>query len=43
MREGNWETEVALALLAAFLFVAVALLASDKIHFAQVAHDVFFA
>ena len=39
----NWESEVALFLLALFLFVAIAVLASDRVELAHVIQGSLFA
>jgi uncharacterized membrane protein YgdD (TMEM256/DUF423 family) len=41
MSERDWQSNLALVLFAAFVIVAIALLAVDKIELAHAAHDIF--
>lgn len=43
MSNKSWEFEVALFLLAAFLFIAIAVLAADRVELAQAAHHLLTA
>lgn len=43
MRHKSWESEVALFLLALFFFVAIAILAADRVVLAHAIHGTLFA